>query len=181
MNNADVLKNIDNLLIQYYRNKNGEEKLLEEKEKGSKMCAEINDEGCDNYLSYSFDKTSPSKNKPKDLFPFFTKEPNANKMCDYMLFCKKDQTLYVLIIELKKGQESSSQQLQAGRTFANFIISTLRRMKQLETRRPKYRYISLRNNSKGRKNPVRPKRLKYDKGGHTEYTGTTFPLKAFLK
>ena len=181
MTETDVLISIDNLLIEYYRNIGGEEKLLWEKEKNSQMCVEINDEDCNDYLSYSFDKTTPDKDKPKDLFPFFKKAENANKMCDYILFCKKDQTLYVLIIEMKKGNERVYHQLKAGYDFACFIIATLRRMKKLETRKPKYRYISLRGNAKGMKNSVRPQVIKYDKENRLEYAGTTFPLKEFLK
>ena len=181
MNENALLTSIDNLLFRYYRNMGEEENRLEEKRDDFHMCVHINDTACNNYLSYSFDKTSKAKDKPTDLFPFFNKVEDAHKMCDYILFCPQDTMLYVLLIELKKGNKSTHQQLRAGRDFANFILATLRRMNQLNMLKPQYRFISLRANKSGKKTPVRPKQLKYSKRGHIEFSGSTFPLHAFLK
>lgn len=100
-------------------------------------------------------------------------------MCDYMLFCRKGPTLYVLLIELKKGSKTS-QQLRAGYIFAQFILATLMRIYSMPLQ-PQYRSIYLRGNARGEKTHVRPQHIKYDEHNHVEYSGTTFPLKAFLK
>ena len=57
------------------------------------------------YLSYSYDKNA--KGKYVDIFPYLAKIKNVHSMCDYILFCQEKNTLYILLIELKKGKKAA--------------------------------------------------------------------------
>ncbi len=80
---------------------------------------------CHHGIEYTLYRFDPSKVK---LFPYFSTKSGLHKICDYILFAEEGQHLYLLLIELKKGTESANKQLAATQCFAEFIISTARRI-----------------------------------------------------
>ena len=60
------------------------------------------------------------------IFPFFNSgNQNVCKVCDYILFAEKNNQIFVLIIELKRGRNATLPQLKAGECFVDFIASTV--------------------------------------------------------
>ena len=70
-------------------------------------------------------------------------------------------------------------QLKAGKCFAQFIISTLNRVEQLDIK-PEIRLISIRNNNIARKGSLRCKEIEYDKDNFHTFHGKNFFIKEFL-
>lgn len=163
MNN--VLSLLDSLLVSSF--KKGE-KVLKEEQAG--MSIPIEDKGVV-FSLYSFDKI--------DIFPFFNKIIGAHSMCDYILFCKNNNQLYILLIELKHGKDGVMNQINAGMNFSKFIISTLNRVNDLKIE-PQIRSIAIRNKNiskKGRTNCE----VKYNENNFCTFGGNTFVIKEFLK
>mgnify|MGYP003288100432 FL=1 len=165
MNN--ILSLLDSLLVQSF--KNGE-KILKEEQKDMFMSIPIEDKGVV-FSSYSFDK--------KDIFPFLNKIKGAHSMCDYILFCTNNNQLYILLIELKHGNDNVMNQIKAGKNFSNFIISTLNRVNDLNLK-PQIRSIAIRNKHISRKGRTNCE-VKYDENNFCTFGGNTFVIKEFLK
>jgi len=96
------------------------------------------------FLSFSFDKQLAAKDFPKGLFPFFNRgQAGVCAFCDYVIFTEKAGNLYILLIELKKGKDNVTKQLNAGQCFAEYIVSTLNRVYNANIK-PEIRQISIR-------------------------------------
>lgn len=166
-----IISKLCNLLTPEYRNK---KKYLEEPRE--KMSIPVIDDGV-SFLSYSYDKTI--KGKTTDILPFLAKNKNVHSMCDYILFCQEKKTLFILLIELKKGNNEVMTQLNAGKCFVQFIISTLNRVEKLNIK-PEIRLISIRNNNIVRKGSSHCKGVEYDKDNFHTFQGKNFFIKEFL-
>lgn len=92
-------------------------------EKSVKMKININSSGC-RFILYKYDKKLKKEYKG-GLFPFFAKIKGVCCICDYILFAEFNNKLFVLIIELKKGKESTLPQLKAAKNFVDYIINPL--------------------------------------------------------
>lgn len=130
------------------------------------------------YLSFSFDKQLPAKDFPKGLFPFFNRgEAKVTAFCDYVIFSEYNNILFVLLIELKKGDNNVTKQLNAAKCFAEYIISTVNRVYSLKIK-PEIRQISI------RKRYIKPKQkqreIEYIDNFHT-FSNSKFWLKKYLK
>lgn len=161
----NVLSLLDSLLVSSF--KNGKKELKEEQEN---MLIPIDDREVV-FSSYTFDKDN--------IFPFLNKIKGVHSMCDYILFCQSNNQLYILLIELKHGKDGVMNQINAGKHFSNFIISTLNRVNKLNIE-PQIRSISIRNKNitkKGRTNCE----VKYDENNFCTFGGNTFVIKEFLK
>ncbi len=131
------------------------------------------------YLSFSFDKTLPIKDFPKGLFPFFNRgEALVTSFCDYIIFTENNQQLFVLLIELKKGKDNVTKQLNAGKCFAEFVISTVNRVYEMNIT-PSIRKISIRKKNISPKPKQRKKRVEYISDFHT-FNDSKFWLKKYL-
>ena len=128
-------------------------------------------------MSFSYDKRINGKHK--DLFPFFVKKTGVHSMCDYILFCEYDSKLFILLIELKRGHDEVMTQLNAGKCFAQFIISTFNRIENYQLK-PEIRLISIRNIHIVKKGPIQCKDVRYDKNNFYTFEGNTFFIKQFL-
>jgi len=78
------------------------------------------------YVVFKFDETT-------NLFPFYSDIKKAKKMCDYIIFYKKEYkneiTVFAVICNLKSGKkDDSSDQIHAGHIFAKFIFDTAKRL-----------------------------------------------------
>jgi len=52
------------------------------------------------------------------IFPYFSNKTGLHKICDYILFASEGQHLHLLLIELKLGTASATNQLIASECFA---------------------------------------------------------------
>jgi len=75
-------------------------------------------------FSFSLDKHIKNK---CDMFPFFDKStPHITKVNDGIVFCLKNQQIFILLIELKsKNVGLYKKQLQAGKNFVSYLLEVL--------------------------------------------------------
>lgn len=104
-----------------------ESEILEEKDRDKfgnefSMKRDIKSHKCINYLLFRLD---PNKTIP---FPYFNNDIGLSKICDYLMFVQKNNTLYILLIELKLGSDSATKQLLSSEEFAKFIINSGKRV-----------------------------------------------------
>ena len=163
---------ISNVLDDFFK----EDNITELKEAQENMSINfINDKL--RFLSFSFDKTLPRSDFPKGLFPFFNRgEPKVCSFCDYVIFTEYIGKLYVLLIELKKGKDNVTKQLNAAQCFTEYLISTINRVYGV-TLLPEIRQISIRE--RHIKPKQRQKDIVYENNFHT-FEDSKFWLKKYL-
>jgi hypothetical protein len=167
------LEMISNILDDFFKNNNT--KVLEEKQAGMSVDL-INEKQI--FLSFSMDRTLSEKDFPKGLFPFFNRGlPGVCLFCDYIIFSELKGTLFVLLIELKKGKDNVTKQLEAGKCFVEFIISTVNRVYKQDIS-PEIRKISIREYKK--KPKQKQKSIKYDENNFHTFDDSKFFLKKYL-
>ena len=169
----NILAKTDSLLTANFRNTDSKFE-----EPAVKMSVPIINDSLP-YLSYSFDKSISAKEYPKGLFPFLKKNKGVHSMCDYMLFCFHSNKLFVLLVELKHGQEGVMPQLNSGKCLAKFIVDTLNRVENMNLT-PEIRLISIRNSHIINKRPTKIREVEYYNDFYT-FEGCRFHLKEFLK
>lgn len=129
------------------------------------------------YLSFSFDKRLPANEFPKGLFPFFNRgQAGVCSFCDYVIFTERAGQLFILLIELKKGKDNVTKQLNAGHCFAEFVINTLNRVYNSNIT-PQIRKISIRE--RHIKPKQKQKEIIYDNNFCT-FSDSKFWLKKYL-
>ncbi len=116
VNQLDLIKQ---LLHDDYLEKGSDAKIL--REEGVMERNIIGHPGV-NYLLYRYD---PDK---VTLFPYFAKTSGLRRVCDYFLFATEGQHLHILLIELKLGTESATNQLIASECLAKFILNSAKRV-----------------------------------------------------
>ncbi len=166
------LELISNILDDFFK----EDNITKLQEINENMVVDFENEN-KKYLSFSFDKQLPAKDFPKGLFPFFNRgEAKVTSFCDYVIFFETKRELFILLIELKKGDNNVTKQLKAGKCFAEYVISTLNRVYNLNIV-PQIREISI------RKRNIKPKqqqkRISYIDNFHT-FSDNKFRLKKYL-
>lgn len=73
-----------------------------------------------------------------DMFPFLRGNSTSKglkgmkRICDYAIFVDKDNVLYVLLIELKKGDESPLEQLNVTEPLIDFIFKRAKLLNHLD-------------------------------------------------
>lgn len=144
-------------------------------ESNERMHIPIKKDGCQLIL-YKFDKELGREYKG-GLFPFFKKNKSVCKISDYILFAAKSGILYVLIIELKKGKESTMPQIKAATIFTKYIIDTVNRVRGTSYK-PQIRFISI-HKYKIRKKNIKEKGIKYI-NNHCNVTSVNFNVKLYL-
>lgn len=114
--------------------------MEEPKQAGAHTCA-IVDKGVDFYKAYRYDL------EEFDFLPFFNKEHDDEergvvadnptltgllKFCDYILLATVNDKLYVVLVEMKSGDNTgANQQLDASKTFIDYIKASAERIKTL--------------------------------------------------
>lgn len=84
-------------------------------------CKQVTIVGAGQVFALSLD------NRGKDPFPFFQDVSNVNMKNDAIAFCKYEDRLYVLIIELKSGNaEDGVKQLRAGKLFVDYLLGVIK-------------------------------------------------------
>lgn len=118
-----------------------DQQVMEEpKQAGAHTCA-IVDKGVDFYKAYRYDL------EEFDFLPFFNKEHDDEergvvtdnptltgllKFCDYILLATVNDKLYVVLVEMKSGNNTgANQQLDASKTFIDYIKASAERIKTL--------------------------------------------------
>ncbi len=130
----NLLPRIESVIFSGYK-ENVSGNIFELKEDNKKAkCSKAKIQKSNDVLVYKFDKF-PKRNgqEIKDKFPFLNDIPGVKSMADFILFYVKNNRLFVIICNLKSGNKgNSADQIEAGKTFANFLISTIQRMFQEE-------------------------------------------------
>lgn len=93
-----------------------ESSLKEVFDDGTAMTRRI----CDNEYKHFIVRLETQQMPP--WFPFFQKESGLNEICDYIIFVELADEVYVLLVEMKKGEESPKSQLCYTENFIKFII-----------------------------------------------------------
>lgn len=167
------LLNISNILDDYFK----EEKITKLQEVQEKMSIDFVSDNV-KFLSFSFDKQLSKRDFPKGLFPFFNRgHAKVSSFCDYVIFAEKGGQLFILLIELKKGRESVTKQLNAAKCFADYVIATLNRVYESDVQ-PEYRKISIRDRH------IKPKQKQKSivyKDGLCTFSDSKFWLKKYLE
>lgn len=134
------------------------------------------------FVSFSMDKKLNKKEFPKGIFPFFNSGiPEVCSFCDYIIFTEYKGQLFILLIELKKGRDKVTTQLNAGECFAEFVIKTVNRVYK-QNIIPEIRKISIREyeiKSK-QKYTQRQKAIEYDENNFHTFQDSKFWLKKYL-
>lgn len=173
MTKKTLICNLQNLLAESFFCKNDK---FEEKNAQVKMEIPIRADNI-RHLLYSFDKKWGKGEI--GLFPFFAKNSGNHIMCDYILFCERNNKMYVLLVELKRGRKSVTPQLNAGECFAKFIIDALNRVED-KNYMPVFRKIAIRNSHIKPKPTTKIKSVSYDEKGFCNFEGHTFYLAEYL-
>ncbi len=168
------LERLSNILDDFFK----EETISKLQEPKENMFIEFISDN-QKFLSFSFDKQPLPKNDfPKGIFPFFNRGTGkVTSFCDYIIFTEKAGNLYILLIELKAGKDNVNKQLEAGRCFSEYIISTLNRVYNLNIS-PQIRKISIRKTHVTPK-PQQRKKVEYLDNLHT-FRDSKFWLKKYL-
>lgn len=118
-----------------------DQQMMEEpKQAGTHTCS-IVDKGVDFFKAYRYDLDE------FDFLPFFNKEHDDEergivaenptptgllKFCDYILLATVNDKLYVILVEMKSGNNArANQQLAASKTFIDYIKASAERIKTL--------------------------------------------------
>lgn len=113
------------------------------------------------------------------LYPFFnSRNRDVCKACDYIIFAESNNTLYALIIELKKGQNDTKPQLKAGSCFVDYVLATVNRIHNTNYSIHK-RFISIREYQRKRKTKL--KEIEYDRNNHHSFEQNKLRILSFLK
>jgi hypothetical protein len=164
------LELIETLLNKSYKD---DSKVLSEKEKlenGEKF--EMNRNIVCHNIDFILYRLDPNKIK---LFPYFNDVSGLKKICDYILFAQEGENLYIyLLIELKKGKESASKQLNAATAFSEYIIDAARRVGINITKNIKIIKIRIsEERAKKRNQKTKSKKLSFDENGILNYDHPT--------
>lgn len=91
-------------------------------------------------IDYLLFRLDPDKIKP---FPYFNKDIGLSKICDYIMFVQKSNSLFVILIELKLGKDSATEQLFASEEFSKFIINSCKRVGFILTEDIQYKKVKI--------------------------------------
>ena len=171
------LEMISNILDDFF--KNNTTTTLEERQAG--MSVDFITEN-QKFLSFKIDKKLDKKEFPRGVFPFFNnKQARVCSFCDYIIFSELKGTLFVLLIELKKGRDKVTEQLEAGKYFVEFVISTVNRVHKqnisAEIRKISIREYKMRTKPKPKQ---KQKPIKYNENFFHTFEDSKFYLKKYL-
>ena len=174
MNKREYLNRLDELIVELYKPQD-KSCLLEA---GVMKPISLIKSGI-NFCLFSFDKKYKKGQCPNRLFTFYNTISNAQTMCDYCLMGFKGGQLYVLLFELKKGDDSVIPQLKAGDEFAKFIINSVNRIHNWNVK-PIIRYISVRASYVLMKPTTRMSPVEYIDNLYT-FKGSSIDVSACMK
>ncbi|WP_369013852.1 hypothetical protein [Flavobacterium anhuiense] len=116
------------------------------------------------YLLYRYD---PDKTK---LFPYFSRTSGLHQICDYILFATEGKHLHLLLIELKLGTESATNQLIASECFIEFLLNSAKRIGINLTNNIHVKKIRVsEERAKKRNRKTKPGKLEFDQNGIINY------------
>lgn len=149
--------------------------VLEEPAENMKIPLDTN--GC-NSIIFKFD-TPLDKEYKGGIFPFFNRgESGVCKVCDYIVFSEKKGNVYAIVIELKRGKDSTQAQLNSGVCFSSFVNDTVNRVYKKNINLT-IRKVSIHEFK--RKNSTKIKEIKYNEHNTHIFRDKTFRIQAFLK
>ncbi|MFT5667531.1 MAG: hypothetical protein ACI9DK_001729 [Vicingaceae bacterium] len=141
------------------------------------MKVDVNNDGCQ-VLVFQLDRQLDGRYRG-GLYPFFN-NGNAKvcKACDYIMFSENEGSFYAIVIEMKKGDNSTSEQLKAGLCFVDFVISTVNRVHR-KNYTVESRKVSIKEIKRKRKTKIRD--ISYNADSHHTFDQSIFRSRAFLK
>lgn len=146
-------------------------------EQSADMRIDVSNDGCQSII-FQLDKQLDTRYRG-GLYPFFNNgNSNVCKACDYIVFSEYQGSQYALVVEMKRGNHSTSEQLKAGISFVDFVISTVNRVHRTNYSVNKRR-ISIKEVRRKRKTKI--KDISYDNHGHHSFEQNIFRTVAFLK
>jgi len=146
-------------------------------ELSANMRVTMSNDGCQS-LVFQLDKQLDGRYRG-GLYPFFNNgNPNVCKACDYIIFSEYKGRQYAIIIEMKRGNHSTSEQLKAGMSFVDFVISTVNRVHRTNYIINK-RKVSIKEVKRKRKTKI--KDISYDPRDHHSFNQSIFRTVAYLK
>lgn len=145
-------------------------------EQSANMKIVLRNDGCQ-VLTFKLDKQLTKEFKG-GVFPFFSKNKYVCTVCDYIIFSENNGEYFAIVIELKKGKQSTTEQLNAGINFVKFVVSTVNRVKK-RNYSVKLRKVSIKDTFRKRKTKI--KDISYDSNSHHLFTQEIFYSLAFLK
>lgn len=134
-------------------------KLIEKN--GTKIISEINISTTGQYILYKFE------NKGQIQLPYLSSIKKVKKISDYVLFTIKNQTLFVLVFELKNGSGCPIEQLKATEILSKYLIETAERVSNVGFKKVEYRRIGITNKSV--KMNLKPSKI-YNKNRYVQLT-----------
>jgi len=163
--------------IDYVLNPDFKINSTELREDGASMQIELIKDRCLSII-FQLDKQL-GVNYRGGIYPFFnSRNGGVCKVCDYIIFAEINNTLYSLIIELKKGESDTKPQLRAGGCFVDFVIATVNRINNTNYSIHK-RFISIREFERKRKTKLRD--IEYDENNHHFFEQNKLRIYTFLK
>lgn len=115
--------------------------MMEESKQAGKHTCTIIDTGVEHYLAYRYDL------EERDFLPFYNKDYNDEgrgivvenptpsgllKFCDYILLVALRDKLYVILVEMKSGDNTGARlQLAASETFIDYVKASAERIKTM--------------------------------------------------
>lgn len=163
--------------IDYVLNPEFKITTTELREDGASMQIELIKDRCTS-LIFQLDKQLGA-NYRGGIYPFFdNRNSGVCKVCDYIIFAESNNTLYSLIIELKKGERDTKPQLKAGDCFVDFVIATVNRIYNTNYTINK-RFVSIREFQRKRKTKL--KDIEYDEYNHHYFNQQKLRIYTFLK
>ncbi len=146
-------------------------------EPSAKMRVNLNNDGCKT-LIFQLDKQLDRRYRG-GLYPFFNNgNRNVCKACDYIILSEHQGNQYAIVVEMKEGNHSTSEQIKAGLCFVDFLISTVNRVHRTSYSVRKRR-VSIKEVKRKRKTKI--KDITYDANGHHVFEQNIFRTIAFLK
>lgn len=127
------------------------------------------------YLLYRFDPDE------WEIFPFFKETRGLNRICDYILFAAQNNKLYVLLIELKKGNVPALPQLTASQYFVEYLIKSGARIGLDFPESIIYRKIKVKGDTQGKKQKTQMQGFEPDENGIISYSFSQFRLQLLLE
>jgi hypothetical protein len=163
--------------IDYVLNPDFKIDASELREEGASMQIDLIKDRCIS-LIFQLDKQLGA-NYRGGVYPFFdSRNSDVCKKCDYIIFAESNNTLFSLIIELKKGKRDTKPQLKAGECFVDFVIATVNRINSTNYTINK-RFISIREFERKRKTKL--KDIEYDEYNHHFFEQNKLRIYTFLK
>lgn len=120
---TDILQHFRYLIDSefHYADEKGNTITLKEQQKSSECQFVVLKKGSYKTFTLELDKQNNI-----DIHPLLASIEKLKRKCDYIIFCQKNKTIYVLIIEMKSNNSTSwTQQTRVGEIISRYLIAMI--------------------------------------------------------